>query len=177
MKTISLILLAFLAVCGNGVYAQNLIAVLDNNSNTFYTNLDSAIAHANNGDYIYVPGGFFNLNNPISKEVHIIGTGHYPDSTQATSFTQINSPLYMITGSDNSTIEGLVCAGGLFFGTNQSNQVVNNFLISRSRITNISLAQTSPTTSSNILIKECIFGSIDGGDAQSVLIDRKSTRL
>lgn len=41
------------------ITAQNLIAVQNGNTPTFYTNLQVAVANAQSGDTIYIPGGGF----------------------------------------------------------------------------------------------------------------------
>jgi len=59
MKTI--LLLFGLILCIIPSHSQNIIAVQHGTSASFYTNIDSAITYADNGDSIYLPGGIFIL--------------------------------------------------------------------------------------------------------------------
>ena len=110
MKKIILIFIAILSFISNIGKAQNLIAVQNGGNPAFYTNLDTAITYAQNGDTVYIPGGVFNLGTSyhINKQIHIIGVGHYNDSCQATGITYISlNDLYLEDGSDESSIEGI----------------------------------------------------------------------
>jgi hypothetical protein len=104
----------------------------------FYTNLDTAIIKAHSGDTIYLPGylytpGSGNIN--IDKELHIIGTGHHPDSTFATGFTQINGNITLIEGSSNGSIEGIFLSGHLYFGQSFSvKPSITGFILLRNSI-------------------------------------------
>lgn len=78
---------------------------------TPYTNLDTAVTYAPSGSYIYLPGGDFPINIVFDKELHIIGAGHYPDSTLISGRTQINGNIELIAGCDNSSFEGFYLSG------------------------------------------------------------------
>ena len=71
-----------------------------------------------NGDTIYLPGGIFNPPPVVTKGIYIIGAGHYPDSTTATSVTDI-STLNIYAGSNKLKLEGLYIPSGITFATNQ----------------------------------------------------------
>jgi len=58
-----------------------------------YYNLDSAYTVANPGDYIYLPGGVFSLNQTVEKEIHLYGAGQHLDSSMATNFTTISGDI------------------------------------------------------------------------------------
>ena len=96
MKHLSFIFTLVMLLTGSAAHSQNLIAVQNGNTPAFYTVLDSAIIHAQNGDTVYIPGGTFSLNVPVTKSLHIIGVGHNPDSTLATGKTVINGNLSLI---------------------------------------------------------------------------------
>lgn len=67
-------------------------AVVRPNGTTYICpTIDSAYNKAINGDYIYLPGGNFNLTNPISKSLHIYGAGYNQDSSATTNITTFNS--------------------------------------------------------------------------------------
>ncbi len=94
---------------------------------TPYYNIDTAYTAANNGDYIYVPGGIFVLNVNINKEIHMIGAGHNFDSTMVTNFTTINSNITFDAGGNNSSLEGLYITGGIY---GPSSVALNNLTVS-----------------------------------------------
>ena len=144
--------------------AQNLIAVQNSNTPTFYTSLDSAIVHAVNGDTIYIPGGNFALNTNISKRLHIIGVGHNPDSTLVTNPTIINvtSSLNLITGASGGSLMGIKLNGNILFGNN-SNQPISNYTVGRCYISSQNFSITSfSNASNNNLFFENIFIAANG---------------
>lgn len=87
---------------------------------------------ASAGDTIYLPGFNFSNAQPssIDKEIHLIGTGHFPDSTQATGRT-ILSGLNIKDGADKSHFEGIYFTGSLSFETDNA---VDSVIIKRNRI-------------------------------------------
>jgi hypothetical protein len=108
--------------------AVNLIAVKGNSGTSFYKNLDSAIYFANAGDTLYLPGGGFNINNPIAKELHIIGAGCFLDSANATGISVINY-FNFTNGSSNSSVEGCYVNSLVDIDSNLSNlKFVRNLL-------------------------------------------------
>ena len=130
MKKISLILILLL-YCVWISKAQNIISVQNNSAPSFFTSLDSAIVHSQNGDTLYLPGGGFTISDTIKKCIHIVGVGHNPDSTQATNYTLISGDIYILASASNSSLTGLYCNGKLRFGNSQINQSVNNLHVSR----------------------------------------------
>jgi hypothetical protein len=86
--------------------------VNNTNCNPYY-NLDTAIYYANSGDYIYLPGGTFNLNIPISKELHIYGAGINGDSSTATSSSIVNGSMWFTDTISNSSFEGFILNGSI----------------------------------------------------------------
>lgn len=101
-------------------HAQMKVALHHNGNATMFsgaTPFISAYNAAVNGDTIYLPGGIFSPPASVSKSITIIGAGHYPDSTTATSVTNIGS-LYIALGADKLKIQGLMMAGGLTFEYN-----------------------------------------------------------
>lgn len=111
-------------------HAQNLITVQNGNTPAFYSSLDSAILHSQNGDTIYLPGGTFPLNVSINKRLHIIGVGHNPDSTLATGKTQINGNLSLINEASNGSCIGVIISAQIISGANISNYLVKRCHVS-----------------------------------------------
>jgi len=112
--------------------AQTLIAVQNGGIPKFYSILQDAITSAQNKDTIYIPGGAYSFtdNITINKELHLIGTGHNPDSTATTGITQLNATIYLVAGANNSTFEGL-SNFGFISGKSTSDEDVDNITISR----------------------------------------------
>jgi hypothetical protein len=88
MKTCVFILLALVAATSSS-FAQNLIAVQNAGTPSFFLMITEAIESAQDGDTIYLPGGSFGDCN-INKRLYLVGVGHHPDSTNATNFTLLS---------------------------------------------------------------------------------------
>lgn len=108
MKPIIISAILLLALNIN-LNAQNLIAVHHVGTPSFYTTLDSAVTHAQNGDTIYIPGGNFTISDTINKCIHLVGAGHHPDSANVTSRTIISGSRQIIlkSGADNGSVTGI----------------------------------------------------------------------
>lgn len=172
MKRLNFILLILLSVFFAN--AQNTIIVQSDTQASVYTSLDSAVAAAPAGAYIYLSGGRYNLKTDldIDKELHIIGAGHYPDSTVATNRTIITGEdIRFLTGADNSSIEGVYFDGvhiGLF--TREENNSVITGLIFKRIYSGRGLymfyenyTTNGTIVAKNSLIKDCIVSIISGG--------------
>ncbi len=126
---------------------------------TPYYNLDTAIVYASSGNYIYIPGGIFPININIKKELHIIGAGHYPDSTNVTGMSQIANNIVFDTNSSNSSLEGLYTS--TIISTDVS-YTTSNIQIIRCNMDGITFANeyygmaNNYFYCNNCLIKDCI---------------------
>lgn len=161
MKSIVTLFLAFFLF--SFINAQQQIIVQDGNETTLYTNLDTAVAMAPSGAYVYLPGGYFNVGSGliVDKKLNIIGAGHYPDSTLATGRTVISGDVKFIAGSNNSTIEGIFNDGDIRFGTNSTNDGIVNILIKRIYTDNIYLGYNDNLPNSkDIFIKDCVIKNL-----------------
>ncbi|MEI6433345.1 MAG: hypothetical protein WCP32_00775 [Bacteroidota bacterium] len=129
----------FLLAAFTSITAQNLIAVQNGGAPAFYLQVDSAIVHSQNGDTIYIPGGSWNISQPIHKRLHIIGVGHNPDSTLATFSTSLIGNVVLAAGADNGSLTGVYITGRIQ-GTNDT---VTSYTVSRCNIlANIDLNQS-----------------------------------
>jgi len=150
MKRILLLLAAaFLFIA---THAQK-VALHSSNSVQYFTGTSgfvNAYNAATSGDTIYLPGGGFTSPGTISKTLLIFGAGHYPDSTQATSKTYINSSISLSEAADGLRIEGVDLSGS--FQTN-SNESVNNIIIKYCKITgDVNIQGSLSNPSSNLTI-------------------------
>lgn len=159
-----LFLITLVIFCNSAAKAQSIIAVQNNSTPTFYTNLDSAIVHALNGDTIYLPGGIFLLDTCIDKCLHIIGVGHNQDSTLITNLTQISGSINLITGASGGSLIGIKLNGLIAFGTDSLNAMVNNYKVARCVFGDLTFFSSSPT---NNLFHENVLSAIHLGSAQS----------
>jgi hypothetical protein len=153
MKKLYFIVVLILVVSFNTT-AQNLIAVQNNGAATYYPTLTLANANALDGDTIYIPGGSYD-GITVTKRLHLVGVGHNPDSTSITSKTKIES-LTISAGADNGSATG-ISFSDIYFTSN-----LNGYAISRCLI--LSITNSGGISVSNLLIKECITGSLTFGD-------------
>jgi hypothetical protein len=128
--------------------AVNLIAVKGISGTSFLKNIDSAIYFANAGDTLYLPGGGFNISNPIAKAIHIIGAGCDLDSSNATNATVLNAINFSLNSS-NSSVEGCYITNNIISAKN-----LNNIKISRCTITS---GMKIDSFCTNFTIKENVF--------------------
>lgn len=165
-KIISTILISALIVLAIKTKAQTLIAVQNGSIPKFYSILQDAITNALNKDTIYIPGGAYSFTNSkitIDKELHLIGTGHYADST-IVSITQLNASIYLIAGASNSSFEGFNLNGDFITGTTTADEDVDNIIISRCNCFSIRLSQLS----TNWLVRENVVkGTVQGRNVSS----------
>jgi hypothetical protein len=118
------------------------------------------------GDTIYLPGGGFTSPNTISKQLMIYGTGHYPDSTSATSKTIVIGSINLTGDADGFHIEGVEFTGGL---TTSANEAVDNILIKYCRFLgalNIQGNLTNPSLNFTI-INSVVHGALILTNAQN----------
>jgi hypothetical protein len=140
MKKIFLFVVVSLFFLTIGAYSQNLIAVQNGGNPTFFSNLDSAIVHSQNGDTIYIPGGNFSINVPVEKKVHIVGVGHFPDSTLACGQTRVSGNLMLMNNASDGSLTGVYLLGTI----NTSGAIaISNYLVQRCRIGGLGLYYTS----------------------------------
>ena len=115
-----LLILSFILALHFQARSQSPIVLEDGENIFVHARLDTIINWAKDGNTIYLPGGNVNLSNnlTIDKEVHIIGAGHYPDSSSATSVTFISGAnIYFATGSSRSSLTGVYLYNDLLFGS------------------------------------------------------------
>jgi hypothetical protein len=158
----------------SNLFAQKRIVLQHNGQASAYSELDSLKAHLQTGDTIYFPGAGYTIDEwVIDKKLTIFGAGHYPDSTVATGTTYLIGSIRLLTGADNTFIQGIYLTGNIAFGSNASNQTVNNVTLSRCSVATIYLSYNGSggTASNNIVLRENnIRGNFYGGNASGVLV-------
>lgn len=108
--------------------AQSVITIQRGSTTIFATTLDSAIYKAQNGDYIYLPGGLIATASStitINKNLKFFGAGYNPDSSRATGISQITGDILFTTGSDSCMLTGISLSGGITIGSVTSNALYN----------------------------------------------------
>ena len=153
--TKTLLLTATVVLLMPCLQAQNKITLSHQGVPSFFSNSDVtlAIAAAQNGDTLYLPGGNIYPNTvTVNKALHIIGTGTYPDSVVATQGTNLTT-WYFVTGADGGSIQGCTI-GTLQIGTNASDQSLNGLSISRCSISNLNLGAATEKNIYNISVSD-----------------------
>lgn len=159
MKTllkISVFVAVSIFLTANVLYAQSKITLSHLGVPTFYISLTDALAAAANGDTLYLPGGTIQPLSDITvnKSVHIVGAGHYPDSTTATGRTIITTLRYL-TSSGGGSLQG--CAiSNLYIGY-ASNQSITGLSVSRCSIYYLRLGFDNVSTIDNIYLSDNVF--------------------
>lgn len=120
--------------------------------------LDSAYNKAVSGDYIYLPGGSFNLSNTINKSIHIIGAGADEDSSYVTGPTILNN-VTIVSGGSNGSIEGIKMNNALSF---EGTQLIFNYTIKRCYLGG-GIGFLSNTPTENINVTNCFLGASSTG--------------
>lgn len=148
------------------LFGQHQFAVESNGNTTIFSNFDAALTASVDGDIIYLPGGSFTPSGGlinISKRLHIVGAGHYPDSTSATGQTIINGGIRILSGADNGTLEGIYIQGDVAFGIAAENQVIDGYSIKRCFVNNTvelgHIFYTDNSATQNLFFYENIFNS------------------
>lgn len=167
------LILIFTIVTGfSTTYAQKDIAVVNADTTIFCHSISEAITKSISGDTIYLPGRSFSESPIINKNLCIIGTGHYPDSTLASGRTLISGNITMQNGSSSGSIEGLYLTGTIVFS---ANHVINNYTIKRVNVNDINTSNRhADSTNVGLTVTECVVrGSIIGDvDWSNVLIEK-----
>ena len=89
VKNLIVIVMCAMALSTTTLNAQNVITLESGGNAYFFNNIDDAVSVANPGDYIYIPGGEWHINNRIETGVNFVGVGYNPDSASATGITKI----------------------------------------------------------------------------------------
>lgn len=158
-------------------YAQTSIAVQHNGQATFFGGFAAALAAAQTGDTLYLPGGNYNIGSiTIDKKLVVIGAGHYPAYTQATGITSLHGDITLLPGADHTHLQGFYLTGIIRLGNALDNQEVNNISITRCNFNELRLNYDGgnvQTTSQNIMVIENVIrGSVYGGKAQYVFFSK-----
>lgn len=127
MKRIFLTLIAtILSVVS--IYAQQIAVVNGAGTTTVFTSLDEAIAKAEAGSTVYLPGGGFQINDTtiINKKLTIMGIGHKANSENADGNTTISGYLQFAPGSDGSAVMGVYLSHNIKIGVGG---IVKNILV------------------------------------------------
>ncbi|MCW3105556.1 MAG: hypothetical protein JWQ09_62 [Segetibacter sp.] len=145
MKIFGIILFFFIL---QKAIAQSVITIQHGSTVKVETRFDSAVAHAESGDYIYLPGGLIASAGSIAinKKMSIFGAGYRSDSSSATSPTLIQAQITFGEGSEGSFITGIYTTGNMDI-------YVSSVIVTRCNIVRIGMN----TNISNLLLEENVF--------------------
>lgn len=109
--------------------AQMISAVAPNGATTLYQTLPEAIAGAQSGSVLYLPGGGFPIGNDdvITKKLTIMGIGHKAINDNADGMTTIVGGLRFRQGSDGSAVMGCYINDNVYIGNGDG--PVNDVLV------------------------------------------------
>ncbi len=139
------------------------------NVTTIYTDLKQAINDAIDDDFIYIPGAAYTYDSiTIKKRIHIIGTGHYPDSTISTGISQLNLNVFFVQGSNGSSFQGVKVIGHIY----SSDLNNSNITISKCYIGGQISYGGSGVVNSTIFLSETVLQGINGANAMKFIIEK-----
>ena len=190
MKKIALSLL--LLPCFFFAHAQNVIVVQSGTNTSVFSTLDSAMAAASPGDYLYLSAGNFTAvgngtGNGFYKPLHFIGAGISPDSTNTTGLTTISagSGIYVAQTAAGSTFDGIDFSNALLYFSTLTPasggipDTLGSFSFNRCIISYVNggFSNVYPNATTSWAFHECIFTGpayIGLGSAQnaSAIFDR-----
>lgn len=139
--------------------AQSVFVVQGADSTSSHLTLAAALEAANDGDYLYLPGGSYSISDLyIKKQINIIGAGHYADSTQATGRTILGGSIIFTQKASNSSLQGIFLSGRIYYHNSSSDSTISNILISRCNIGEYYYGNPSNSNQRtvNTLIKDCV---------------------
>ena len=133
-------------------WAQNIAVVSPGNSTSIYQTLDDAIAGADPGSTIYLPGGGFQINDEttIDKKLTIMGVSHRGDTDHVDGATVISGNLNFVGGSSGSAVLGAYISGNINVGT-ETDYVLNL----TARYCNVNSFQVKHSQSSGMVVNQC----------------------
>lgn len=105
------------------IIAQRTVALHTSSGVSVFSSVNPFVDAYNNaldGDTIYLPGGSFVAPTMFDKQLYLFGVSYHPDSTLATSQTQITGNLILGENSDNSFFEGIQFAEAIVVQTDIS---------------------------------------------------------
>jgi len=139
------------------------------------TSFKEAVTKAPAGSIVYLPGGSIATEEvKIDKKLSIIGVGHHPDSTSATTATYLNGNIILATGADNSYLSGFYLTGAIVLGDTKISFNISNITVTRCNVAHIYLNYDPVNYSSlgqNFNINECIIrGDFWGTNAKNCVV-------
>jgi hypothetical protein len=159
-------------------FAQAPIVLQDGDEIFTSSRLDTIIAHAKDGNSIYLPGGNVILYDEIyiDKQLYIYGAGHYPDSSAATQVTFVSGDkIFFRKGGSRSTLTGIYFNDDLYLSKTLAD-TVSYISITRCNLNQIIFGSGNTirnTGNSNIYIAENVIRSkVYGADAQYCLFEK-----
>ena len=181
MKKLVLISAFLILFTGSLAHSQSRIIVENALETLVFDHFEDALAAAQPGAIIYLPGGAINIGTSyIEKELTIYGAGHYPAFTEATGITMLNGTIYLRQADpeiplENIHLEGFYISGDIRIGSSSTNQEVNQVNIFRCSMNNIYLSAGTTTIGDAEqvhVIESIIRGNVYGGRVQNVLFSK-----
>jgi hypothetical protein len=144
--------------------AQKIVALHTATGVQFFSDdnpLQSAYAAATDNDTIYLPGGSFAPPSRFEKKLTVYGVGHYPSATTATFKTLISGSIRISDEADGFYLEGVIVNGDI---TLDSNESVNNVVIKRCKMSNLSAPGDRSNPSENCIFQENVIYGVNSSN-------------
>lgn len=140
------------------VQAQMISAVAPNGATTLYQTLPEAIAGAQSGSVLYLPGGGFAIGNDdvITKKLTIMGIGHKSQNDNADGRTTIVGSLRFRQGSDGSAVMGCYINDNVYIGNGDG--PVNDVLVKLCSLNDVRVENAACT--GTVISQNYIRGSV-----------------
>lgn len=185
-KTILTLLIAFVAIVA--AKGQQIAVVSGNGATTIYQTLDDAVAGAEDGSTVYLPGGGFPIKDEtkIDKKLTIMGVSHRGDTDNVDGATIIAGNLSFVGKSSGSAVIGVYISGNINVGNetdpirnltirncNINAILVNNdqstgMIVNQNYLRNLSsFGNSNPKITNNIAHSFC---GINGGQIKNNII-------
>ncbi|MFP4664880.1 MAG: hypothetical protein ACLFM1_10680 [Bacteroidales bacterium] len=132
-----LILISIALVFTHYITAQSVIILHSTDTTAVFTGntaFDDAYTLAETGDTLYLSGGGFTAPTSFEKGLKIFGAGIHPDSTAATSITQISGTVDIKDGADGLYFEGILFSHNI---SEHHSQVVDDVTFVRCKLDNL----------------------------------------
>lgn len=155
-KTLFTVILAAMI---SGLFAQYQIVIQRNGQAFAYDLIDSAFAHLEHNDTLYLPARTLEpltYSLTTDKKVHIFGAGYHAGPNDSIPTTVIKGNLYLVDGADGSTIEGIEVTNYFKFGTDETNADVDNITIKRCKFRQLVTLGNNADVQ-NVNFRECVF--------------------
>ncbi len=174
MNYFQLILVSCFSLLSLAGFSQASVILQSGGNTSVYTDLQTAISAAQNGDSLLLSGGIHNADGDdviVNKQLTIQGVGFDIDTLVATNASIVRGDLTLINGASNCVLRGFKVEDGMLdIGscTSSTDDITNLYAELCWFENGIDFSDSGSTTNppSNIMIQHCVF---EGGSLSYAL--------